>query len=367
MPSETATDYQRRVLPHVSRTFALTVPQLPPPLGDIVSNAYLLCRIADTIEDDPGLAGAFKSEAHEEFLAVLRGAADGVAFGRRVAGRLADTTPGHERELVREADRVAEFTRALQPAEREIVLRCAAIMCRGMGAYQRNASLAGLADQADLDRYCYCVAGVVGEMLTDLFALHSPGVRQRRDEMLVLAPSFGEGLQLTNILKDVWEDRRRGACWLPRDRFARHGVDLARVTPATAGDGFARAMEETVAVAHGHLCNALDYTLMIPPGDTGMRRFCLWALGMAVQTLWRIHRRRGFTRGEQVKISRATVRAVIATTNASARHDRLLRGLFALATWRLPRQRPELDPALSQWGGAGEPRPRAAAGEGARR
>ena len=56
--TETDEDYQNRILPHVSRTFALTIPQLPPALRTPVTNAYLLCRIADTIEDevDPAVA-----------------------------------------------------------------------------------------------------------------------------------------------------------------------------------------------------------------------------------------------------------------------------------------------------------------------
>ena len=45
-------EYQERILPHVSRTFALTIPQLPAALRIPVTNAYLLCRIADTIEDE---------------------------------------------------------------------------------------------------------------------------------------------------------------------------------------------------------------------------------------------------------------------------------------------------------------------------
>ena len=43
--------WQHATLQEVSRTFALTIPQLPPGLRDVVGNAYLLCRIADTIED----------------------------------------------------------------------------------------------------------------------------------------------------------------------------------------------------------------------------------------------------------------------------------------------------------------------------
>ena len=50
--------YQDRILPYVSRTFALTIPQLPPALRTAVTNAYLLCRIADTIEDEPALSAA---------------------------------------------------------------------------------------------------------------------------------------------------------------------------------------------------------------------------------------------------------------------------------------------------------------------
>ena len=48
--------FQIYILELVSRTFALTIPQLPKPLDRTVSNAYLLCRIADTIEDDPSLS-----------------------------------------------------------------------------------------------------------------------------------------------------------------------------------------------------------------------------------------------------------------------------------------------------------------------
>ena len=46
-------EFQSDMLKRVSRTFALTIPQLPSTLCKVVSNAYLLCRIVDTIEDDP--------------------------------------------------------------------------------------------------------------------------------------------------------------------------------------------------------------------------------------------------------------------------------------------------------------------------
>src|SRR5689334_11543788 len=61
--------FQARMLAGVSRTFALTIPQLPPELARVVSNAYLLCRIVDTIEDEPGISPAMKRELCAEFVA----------------------------------------------------------------------------------------------------------------------------------------------------------------------------------------------------------------------------------------------------------------------------------------------------------
>jgi farnesyl-diphosphate farnesyltransferase len=53
-------DYQSDILVHVSRTFALTIPELPAGLRETVTCAYLLCRIADTIEDEPTLSAEDK-------------------------------------------------------------------------------------------------------------------------------------------------------------------------------------------------------------------------------------------------------------------------------------------------------------------
>jgi farnesyl-diphosphate farnesyltransferase len=209
-------------------------------------------------------------------------------------------------------------------------------MCHGMHQFQRTASVRGLDTVADLDSYCYYVAGVVGEMLTELFCSHSADIEQHRAQLSRLAPSFAQGLQMTNILKDVWEDRSRGACWLPQEVFSRHGVDLSHLSAETGGGGFAAGMHELVGLAHAHLRNALAFTLLIPAREVGIRRFCLWAIGLAVLTLKRIAANPGFTRGAQVKVSRRTVAVTLALSNAATRHNDLLRFLFNRAASGLP-------------------------------
>ncbi len=345
-------DYQRGILPGVSRTFALTIPVLPDGLALVTTNAYLLCRIADTIEDDPGLESEQKSQFHARFVAVVKGTEDAESFARDLAPLLSDRVLAAEHDLVRNTPAVIRVTHGCSPEERAALTRCVAIMCRGMPEFQRNKSLRGLADLDELAEYCYYVAGVVGEMCTELFVLHCPELAAKRDVMLRLAVSFGQGLQMTNILKDIWDDRQSGACWLPRSVFANGTMDLERLEEWHAEPAFRDGLHELIGVGHAHLRNALEYTCLIPKRETGIRRFCLWAIGLAVLTLRKIHRQPTFRSGSEVKVSRRTVKATVLTTNLTLMSNRALRLMFARAADGLPLETGILTSAAS----AGSPR-----------
>ena len=335
--------FQERILPRVSRTFALTIPQLPMPVRATVANAYLLCRIADTIEDEPGLSPAETRFFLQRFTAVVAGTESARVLARDVGARLTERTLPAERELVTNMEHVRVGARLGE--QRLPVVRCIELMCDGMHHFQQVASVRGLGRSTDLDRYCYYVAGVVGEMLTDLFCQYSPLVAAQGATLGELAASFGEGLQLTNILKDFWEDRSRGACWLPQEVFTRYGVELEQITSERAEPGFHAGVRELVGVAHGHLRNALAYSLAIPAQEAGIRRFCLWAVGLGVLTLRKIVGNPQFTSGAQVKISRNAVRLTRLCTSAAVRNDRMLTALFDYAARGLPL----LSPAEARW------------------
>jgi farnesyl-diphosphate farnesyltransferase len=327
--------YQRGVLPGVSRTFALTIPVLPDDLAVVMTNAYLLCRLADTIEDDPGLRAEQKSRFHARFVAVVRGEEAAQPFAEDLAPLLSARVLPAEHDLVRNTAAVIRVTHSFSAAERAALTRCIAIMCRGMPEFQRSKSLRGLEDHAELAEYCYYVAGVVGEMITELFCLHCPELMPKRQEMLRLAVSFGQGLQMTNILKDIWDDRQAGACWLPRSVFA-GGYDLSQLESWHSEPAFRAGLNELIGVGHAHLRNALEYTCLVPKRETGIRRFCLWAIGLAVLTLRKIHRHPTFRSGSEVKVSRRTVKATVLTTNLTLMSNRALRLIFARAADGLP-------------------------------
>ena len=345
-PSETDLAFQSRALEEVSRTFALTIPQLPQGLREVVANAYLLCRIADTIEDDPQMALDAKRYFSEQFVRVLEGERAPMRFSDELYPQLSAQLPATERDLVLNTPRVVRITHGFDECQQLPMRRCVRIMSNGMASFQENASRAGLADMAAMDSYCYHVAGVVGEMLTDLFCVHDARIKAQRSRLQALAVSFGQGLQMTNILKDVWEDYARGACWLPRELFDSGEFSLSRMSPGTRDPAFVQGYEMLLAVARGHLANALEFTLAIPADQTGIRRFCLWAIGMAVLTLRRIHATPGFRSSSQVKISRRAVATTIQVTNLSVKRDWLLRGMFDAFTRSLP-STARREPALS--------------------
>ncbi len=329
-------EYERQVLQQVSRSFALTIPQLPLALQIAVTNAYLLCRIVDTIEDDESLSLDQKRFFFQDFIKAMNGQASAGEFAEGLYPLLSGGTLPEERELIKNTPSIIQTTLTFNEKQRAAIERCAAIMAQGMLSFQETKGPQGLKDISDFHRYCYHVAGVVGEMLTELFCDYSPEISKRRERLLGLAVSFGQGLQMTNIIKDLWEDRDRGACWLPQDVFQKAGYDLKDLSSGQYTEAFGKGLAVLIGVARGHLQKALAYTMVIPSRETGIRKFCLWAIGMAIFTLRRINKKPDYKSGQEIKISRRTLKAIILATNATVRSNFLLQGLFDLCTRGLP-------------------------------
>ncbi|MDQ3565667.1 MAG: phytoene/squalene synthase family protein [Pseudomonadota bacterium] len=328
--------YQTHILQGVSRTFALTIPALPPELCRVVGNAYLLCRVADVVEDDNQLRPTQQRYFSDQFVSVVEGTEAAERFALELYPLLSAATPEPERDLIRNTVRVIRVTHGFNARQRQALARCVRIMAQGMADYQQRESLDGLPDLPALDDYCYYVAGVVGEMLTELFCDYSPEINTQREDLMRLAVSFGQGLQMTNILKDIWEDSKRGACWLPRDLFLARGVTLRDNIPGACDAGFGDGLAQLIGIAKAHLDNALTYTLIIPGHEPGIRKFCLWALGMAILSLRKLNKHRDFSAGSQVKISRRSVKLTVGISNLLVTQDRFLRALMNILTRALP-------------------------------
>lgn len=242
------------LLERTSRTFALSIPLLEQPLARQVGLAYLLLRIADTFEDAPLWGRDERIAALAAFVAWLDG-------GPPLAGRPTDDDGCLE--LLARAEDVRSALLELAPEPREIILRHVRRTAEGMAGFvarQTDHGALALRDLPDLRAYCYVVAGIVGEMLTELFAVTSPDLPY--GELAARARAFGEGLQLVNILKDEESDAGAGRSYLP---------------PRTT-------REAVTAVARSDLAIADEYVALLPEGSP-VRAFCDLPVRLAVATL----------------------------------------------------------------------------------
>ncbi len=325
-------EFQAILLEGVSRTFALTIPQLPSQLYPAVANAYLLCRIVDTIEDEVSLNAEQKKQFCFSFIDIVKTGKYAESFAKELAPLLSEQTIPAEHSLIQLTPRVIEITHTFDSAQIEALACCVETMAKGMPIFQALDLHAGVKTLSDMDDYCYYVAGCVGEMLAKLFCHYSTDINTHREELLKLSVSFGQGLQMTNILKDIWDDANRGVCWLPQDIFTETGFELNTLTTETNDAKFRLGLERLISIAHQHLQNAMKYTQLLPSNETGIRNFCLWALGMAVLTLKNIKNNLDFNDSDQVKITRKDVKKTILASKLTARSNLLLTLLFDLTS-----------------------------------
>jgi farnesyl-diphosphate farnesyltransferase len=298
--------YQKAILVSVSRTFALTIPLLPPDIEKVVGNTYLLCRIVDTIEDAADLSPQTKQDLSRRFLDAVLEKSPVSTFVEPCLQELHHYGNRDELDLIEHTPTVLRILHTCSTQDRAAVSRCVSIMSEGMSRFHGKQTEAGLKNLSEFEEYCYVVAGVVGELLTSIFSHHSRAFAKNIAGHEELAIAFGQALQMTNILKDSPEDKARGVSWKP-----------ANISQAAL-----------LNIAYEKLQNSLEYILLIPKSELGMRRFCFLAFGLAVMTLAKIAKREKFNSKEEVKLSRKSVMAFYAFTKVAVSSDLLMKIFF---------------------------------------
>jgi farnesyl-diphosphate farnesyltransferase len=303
--------FGREVLPAVSRTFALSIRVLPGALGQAVLTAYLLCRIADTLEDEPTQPAEAKAALLDELLACFDDPAAADAFPARVATLTGE--PAHVR-LTRNADLVFVLYRRMSPPTRAAVRRWVGEMITGMRKfvllYPHGIRIQSLDEYKE---YCYYVAGTVGYLLTDLWHEHAGSIGERRYAVLrERCRAFAEGLQTVNILKDVATDaERENSIYVPEELLRAHGSSHADVLSGAGLEGTQSALGTLVQLAWHDLEGARSYLLHIPRRAVSIRLFCLLPLLFAYATLRDLTRTpQAMARRNVVKITRREVKSL---------------------------------------------------------
>lgn len=334
--------YSEEILLKVSRTFALNINVLKGKLHKSILLAYLYLRIADTVEDDPDMNASEKEVLLDKFADIFRTAElreEAVdAFERSLpeSWRQKSTEPYFD--LCLHTHVVVPLLKELPEVYAAPVRDVTIEMCGGMAKFaeRQEAALSSgwftLESVGDLDEYCYYVAGIVGKLLTHLFAADTCWINDaRKAEMQKLDVSFGLALQIANIVKDCREDSERRVCFVPEEICRKHGfahsydMFVGEAAVGAAGAGAASAadfekrraavMGELVQKAWRHLDDAIAYTKLIPNIKMRTRLFCLWPLFMAAENMKLIGDGSAiFASDSKVKITRDTVKQIVKST-----------------------------------------------------
>jgi len=343
--------YAEEILLHVSRTFALNINVLKGKLHKSILLAYLYLRIADTVEDDPEMNASEK----ERLLALFADIFKTAELREEAVAAFEDALPDSWRRSDHPYMNLCLHTHVVVPLLKELPEVYAAPvrdvtieMCGGMAkfALRQEAALSSgwftLESVANLDEYCYYVAGIVGKLLTNLFAADTCLISDaRKAEMQKLDVSFGLALQVANIVKDCVEDSGRRVCFVPEEICRRYGFDhsydmftlpvgVADEVRADFESRRAAVMGELVKKAWKHLDDAIAYTKLVPNVKMRTRLFCLWPLFMAAENMKLIGDGSSlFASEKKVKITRDTVKRIVKSTSAHFYSDRWIEKNYA--------------------------------------
>ena len=300
----------------VSRTFALTIDALEEPMATRICVGYLLCRVADTVEDATSIPPGEQRALLETYDAVLDPDSDTTIedFQAAVADHVPDD-PDADWRVVAEAPRIVAAFESLDPDAREAIRPTVREMATGMASFvERYADAGGLRIQSatELEEYCWYVAGTVGELVTELLA--HDATPDAADAMRENARSFALLLQLVNVAKDVRPDyEEENNVYLPQAWLDDHDLDPDDVADPENAGRVASVVERVTDRARGYTDGAQRWLEAMPTSQGNTLAAWTVPFLLAVGTMRELGERpKDVVREGDVKVDREEVHAVLA-------------------------------------------------------
>jgi farnesyl-diphosphate farnesyltransferase len=303
------------VVPEVSRTFALTVERLEEPMSARICLGYLLCRIADTIEDSSRIPPAEQASLLRTYRDALDPSAEpSVETFRRAVEPWVPAEPGADWKVVSQAPRVVTTFESL-PSDAKSAIRPPILdMVGGMAMFvERYAHDGGLRIGTihELEEYCWYVAGLVGTLVTNLLTQNASS--DRTATLRRTAPSFALLLQMVNVAKDVTADfREEKNVYLPATWLIEAGVHPSELEDPDNAGAVAGVVRRLVDRADHYVDDAQRYLEAMPLVDGNT--LSAWAMPflLAVATSRELRRRpEDVVHDGNVKIDRTEVLALL--------------------------------------------------------
>ena len=312
-------EYCRKMLPLVSRTFALNIEQLEGDIFKTVLLGYLLFRITDTFEDTIYQDEKEKISDLEDFSEIFKGNKDlphRLKLYESLKFRWKENSD--EKDLIENGHIVLRCYFDIPDIYRRIIDPLIVETSEGMAKFQTrklqsNNRIFQLSDIKELEDYCYYVAGIIGKMLTEVFCQRK-SIEEKRSELENFRVHFGIALQLINIVKDYKKDIARGWCYIPLTITEKYHIELNKIEPLSLKQ-IQGIIKEMIPIIVTYLDSALRYIKLLPYTERSIRIFCIIPFILGYRTLVKI------VQVEGNKLKREEVAVIMKQSNAYAQSN----------------------------------------------
>lgn len=305
-------DWCYDMLSEVSRTFEIPIKELGSPSGDYICVGYLLCRIADTVEDTPYLSGDKKHEVLQEYREAIDQNEETTVkeFEQTIASiRPSDPLEKEYWNLAEDTSIAMDVLSDFPEDVQQSILKYVDELTYGMAKFMsKHDGFVRIEDQEELEEYCYYVAGTVGHMLAET------DVDNPSKEFHQMAENYGLLLQTVNVSKDVYGDyNEEDNIYIPSEFLEEKGVEQDNLLDEENVEATADAVSDVMEYSRSKVPSARNYLKSIAE-QSGLRHMRTWTMPylLAVATLRELEEnaKQSLTEGG-VKITRNEVANII--------------------------------------------------------
>lgn len=286
-----------------SRSFSIPILHLDERFRTPIMVEYNLNKTIDTIEDATGLETSEKIQLITTFQHCLEQG----TYSSEVQKRMLEVTPEEEAFVFKNYQSTIGLYNTLSNEEKGLARKWTGVMAQGMCAFLDKP----IDTHADLNEYCYYVAGTVGLYLTNLLKLKGSNVTEKIFENLAShSVSFGLFQQKLNIIRDYEEDKitKKRSFW-PRSYFTKE-KDKVKILNRMCSD-----------VLKNDIPRAIEYFKLLPPGNDSYDYFIRFILCSGIE-YWKILKGQELVFSEaKVKLPRELVQNLYAHVSSQSRTD----------------------------------------------
>lgn len=302
------------ILEGTSRSFYLSLKELPREIRKQVSLLYMLARTSDTIADSEGGEPGDLMQALESYNEFTQGNSEETPDLEELSKFQSNISEGL---LLKNVGKVVSNISQFSESDQESIRNCLGIIIGGqildLNRFSSGVNgIPSIEENDELDDYAYRVAGSVGEFWTQMSLDHLFKIKEENEaEIFENGVRFGKALQMINILRDIPADLELGRCYIPRRSLDEHGMSPSDLLDSSKMESFRPLYNEYLDLTNQHLDSAVQYIEMLPHSQFRLRGSCMLPVIIGKKTVSLLRGRNVLDPEKKVKISRSEVKEVV--------------------------------------------------------